>query len=74
MTLVVIHRDKSIEIAPSQHQIGAERTLDVQARGLQPPHCGNGNLVVITPEQSALARMRVDSEQPDARLLDIQPP
>ena len=30
--LVVVHRDERIEIAPAEHQVGADRTFDIQAR------------------------------------------
>ena len=74
MPLVVIHRDEGIEIAPAQHQIGAHRAFDIEASGLQPFRGGHGDPVVVVAEQAVLAGMRIDSEQADARLLDIELP
>ena len=70
MSLIVVHRDKGVETRLTQHEIGAERSLDIETSFLEPPDRGNGDPVVIVAEQPTFPGVRIDAAQSDARTLD----
>jgi hypothetical protein len=70
VTLIVIHRDEGIDVAPPEHEIGAERSFHLEAGAAQACGGRHGDARVVVTEQPALAGMRVDAEQTDFRPSD----